>query len=90
MSIIKQLLLAWNSERNQRLKLQQVYFSLAIVMTVTAGLVTLLNVYFGQILVVMAAYVGIAYVTNAVFWTVADMIVSKKISERIKPASKKS
>ena len=46
--IIKQLLLTWNSERNQRIKLQQVYFSLAILLTIGAGLMTLLNAYVGH------------------------------------------
>lgn len=87
--IIKQLLLTWNSERNQRIKLQQVYFSLAILLTIGAGLMTLLNAYVGQMLVITAAFVGTVYITNAMFWIVADMIVAKKISERIKPVPKK-
>ena len=87
--IIKQLLLTWNSERNQRIKLQQVYFSLAILLTIGAGLMTLLNAYVGQMLVITAAFVGTVYITNAIFWIVTDMIVAKKISERIKSVSKK-
>lgn len=87
--VLKQLLLTWNSERNQRLKLQQVYFSLAIVLAIVAGLVTLLNVYVGQVLIIVAAFIGMVYVTNAVSWTVTDMIVAKKISEHIKPAPKR-
>lgn len=87
--IIKQLLLNWNSERNQRIKLQQVYFSLAIFLTIVAGLVTLLNAYVGQMLVITAAFVGTVYIANAIFWIVTDMIVAKKISERIKSVPKK-
>ena len=88
-SLIKQLLLTWNTERNQRLKLQQVYFSLAIALAIVSGLVTLLNAHVGQLLIIFAAFIGIVYVTNAIAWVVVDMIVSKKISEHIKPAPKK-
>lgn len=87
--IIKQLLLTWNSERNQRIKLQQVYFSLAILLTIGAGLMTLLNAYVGQMLVITGAFVGIVYITNAISWTITDMIVAKKITEHIKPVPKK-
>ena len=44
LELLKQIFTVWNSEKNQRLKLQQAYLILAIIGLVVAGLSTLFSV----------------------------------------------
>ena len=89
MSIIKQLLIDWNSEKNQRIKLQQAYLVLVVLMAIASGLVTLVNLSLGRTIIMSAAILALVYVVNSVSWLVLDMIVSKKIDLIAKVPSKK-
>ena len=89
MSIIKQLLIDWNSEKNQRIKLQQAYLVLVVLMAIASGLVTLVNLSLGRTIIMSAAILALVYVVNSVSWLVLDMIVSKKIDLIAKVPGKK-
>ena len=89
MSIIKQLFIGWNSEKNQRIKLQQAYLVLVVLMAIASGLVTLVNLSLGRTIIMSAAILALVYVVNSISWLVLDMIVSKKIDLIAKVPSKK-
>ena len=89
MSIIKQLLIDWNSEKNQRIKLQQAYLVLVVLMAIASGLVTLVNLSLGRTIIMSAAILALVYVVNSISWLMLDMIVSKKIDLIAKVPSKK-
>ena len=89
MSIIKQLLIDWNSEKNQRIKLQQAYLVLVVLMAIASGLVTLVNLSLGRTIIMSAAILALVYVVNSISWLVLDMIVSKKIDLIAKVPGKK-
>ena len=89
MSIIKQLLIDWNSEKNQRIKLQQAYLVLVVLMAIASGLVTLVNLSLGRAIIMSAAVLALVYIVNSISWLVLDMIVSKKIDLIAKVPSKK-
>ena len=89
MSIIKQLLIDWNSEKNQRIKLQQAYLVLVVLMATASGLVTLVNISLGRTIIMSAAILALVYIVNSISWLVLDMIVSKKIDLIAKSPGKK-
>ena len=89
MSIIKQLFIGWNSEKNQRIKLQQAYLVLVVLMAIASGLVTLVNLSLGRTIIMSAAILALVYVVNSISWLVLDMIVSKKIDLIAKSPGKK-
>ena len=89
MSIIKQLFIGWNSEKNQRIKLQQAYLVLVVLMAIASGLVTLVNLSLGRTIIMSAAIFALVYIVNSISWLVLDMIVSKKIDLIAKVPSKK-
>ena len=89
MSIIKQLLIDWNSEKNQRIKLQQAYLVLVVLMAIASGLVTLVNLSLGRTIIMSAAVLALVYIVNSISWLVLDMIVSKKIDLIAKSSGKK-
>ena len=89
MSIIKQLLIDWNSEKNQRIKLQQAYLVLVVLMAIASGLVTLVNLSLGRAIIMSAAVLALVYIVNSISWLVLDMIVSKKIDLIAKVPGKK-
>ena len=89
MSIIKQLLIDWNSEKNQRIKLQQAYLVIVVLMAIASGLVTLVSLSLGRAIIMSAAILALVYIVNSISWLVLDMIVSKKIDLIAKVPSKK-
>ena len=89
MSIIKQLLIDWNSEKNQRIKLQQAYLVIVVLMAIASGLVTLVSLSLGRAIIMSAAILALVYIVNSISWLVLDMIVSKKINLIAKSSGKK-
>ena len=89
MSIIKQLLIDWNSGKNQRIKLQQAYLVIVVLMAIASGLVTLVNISLGRTIIMFAAILALVYIVNSISWLVLDMIVSKKINLIAKSSGKK-
>ena len=89
MPIIKQLLIDWNSEKNQRIKLQQAYLVIVVLMAIASGLVTLVSLSLGRAIIMSAAILALVYIVNSISWLVLDMIVSKKIDLIAKSSGKK-
>ena len=89
MSIIKQLLIDWNSEKNQRIKLQQAYLVIVVLMAIASGLVTLVSLSLGCAIIMSAAILALVYIVNSISWLVLDMIVSRKIDLIAKSPGKK-
>ena len=89
MPIIKQLLIDWNSEKNHRIKLQQAYLVIVVLMAIASGLVTLVNISLGRTIIMFAAILALVYIVNSISWLVLDMIVSKKIDLIAKSSGKK-
>ena len=88
-SLIKDLLISWNNEKNQRIKLQRAYFALAVALAVLSGLVTLVNVSLGRTMSMIAALLAVAYVANAVVWALLEAFVMPKIAAKTKRDSAK-
>ena len=88
-AIIKQLLITWNAEKNQRLKMQRAYFILVILLAVASGLITLVNVAIGRSLIMVGALIALVYIVNGLSWMIFDMIVGKKVDQLTKTIEKK-
>lgn len=86
--LIKQLLTDWNSEKDQRLKMQRAYFVLAVLIAVVAGLITLVNFEMGRILTMIAGFLAVIFITNSIVWALLDAFVIQKIN-KLSKASKK-
>lgn len=93
-ALLKQFLTEWNSEKNQRTKLQQAYFLIIILLAVVAGFLSLLNNDLGRLLMIVAAFIATVYVCNGIIWALLDAFVAPVLPkiERspAKKASKKS
>ena len=89
LAIIKQLLITWNAEKNQRLKMQRAYFILVILLAVASGLITLVNVAIGRSLIMVGALIALVYIVNGLSWMIFDMIVGKKVDQLTKTTEKK-
>ena len=88
-AIIKQLLITWNAEKNQRLKMQRAYFILVILLAVASGLITLVNIAIGRSLIMVGALIALVYIVNGLSWMIFDMIVGKKVDQLTKTTEKK-
>lgn len=88
-SLIKQILATWNAEKNERLKMQQAYFTIVIILAVVSGLVTLINVSIGRSIIMIAAIFALVYLVNAVSWVIFEMVIAKKLETIVKPTTKK-
>lgn len=81
MQTIKQLLASWNNEKDQRLKMQRAYFVLAVFTAVIAGLTTLVNFELGRILTMLAGFLAVIFIANAIIWALIDAFVVQKIKK---------
>lgn len=81
MQTIKQLLASWNNEKDQRLKMQRAYFVLAVFTAVIAGLTTLVNFELGRILIMLAGFLAVIFIANAIIWALIDAFVVQKIKK---------
>lgn len=88
-SLIKQIITTWNAEKNERLKMQQAYFTIVIILAVVSGLVTLINVSIGRSIIMIAAIFALVYLVNAVSWVIFEMVIAKKLETIVKPTTKK-
>ncbi len=84
------ILMTWNRDSNERSKLQKTYFSLALLVVVIAGLVSLINLSIGGNLVLLASFLAAVYITNTVVWALTDAFVIRELNALAKkPSSKK-
>ncbi|PID33401.1 hypothetical protein CR969_00920 [Candidatus Saccharibacteria bacterium] len=88
-SLLKLSIIEWNSNKNQRTKLQQAYLIITFIVATAAGLLTLLSVDLGKTLVTVAAIFLAAFVVNAVSWALIDAFVIAKVNKLSRSKSKK-
>lgn len=80
-SIFQQILAQWNSDKNQRTKLQRAYFMLVILLTLAAGALAAVNAELSRNIVTAAAFLLAVYAVNGVAWLLLDSLVSPKLPE---------
>ena len=79
----------WLANKNQRAKLQQIYATLACVLIVIAGLITLINAEVGHVVVKIGLFAAAIFVTNAIVWSLTDAFIAPRIAKLVKSNSKK-
>ena len=82
------VLRAWNKSTPERVKLQHVYIAIIIVVTVVAGLVSLINVQLGRQLITVAGIALVAVIANALTWALIRVYLLDRL-DRKRPNSKK-
>ena len=87
--MIKQLLSSWNSDKNQRTKLQRAYCFVAIFLILLAGLVTLANPELGHGIVRVGIFFAAVYLANAVAWALLNAFVAPRVASYVRAATKK-
>ena len=69
LELLKQIFTVWNSEKNQRLKLQQAYLILAIIGLVVAGLSTLFSVSSAHLAASFSGILAVTFLVNGIATT---------------------
>ena len=77
-------ILEWNRTTDDRQKLQHAYLTIAILVVVVAGLVSLLDSRAGQDLLFASVVAGGIFIVNALVWGVLDSVVIARLSNRRK------
>ncbi len=77
-------ILEWNRTANERQKLQHTYVTIAVVVVIIAGLVSLLDSQTGQDMLVVSLIAAGIFLVNAVLWSILDSVVIAKLSNRHK------
>ena len=70
----------WNKTHDERVKLQYAYFTLIIVLVVTAGLVSLLNVDLGRKILALGSMTAVVFLINAVAWALLQSFVLSRLA----------
>lgn len=76
---LRQFAAEWNGDRNQRTKLQRAYITIAVLLSIVAGMFVLVNTDVSRALVLSAVGIAGVYIANAVMWLLLDSIVSPKL-----------
>jgi hypothetical protein len=72
----------WNKNTSERAKLQHVYILLIIIITLLAGLVSLVNVNLGQVMLQFSFGSLFVFVINAVIWALIKSFVIDRLPNR--------
>ena len=88
MESITDVLRAWNKSTPERVKLQHVYIAIIAVVTVVAGLVSLINVQLGRQLIAVAGIALVAAIANALTWALIRVYLLDRL-DRKRPSGKK-
>ena len=86
----KSILILWNSEKNQRLKLQYAYIMLAIIGLAIAGLLTLFNASSAHLAASASGILFVTFLVNSVAWAVIEAFVTPKLPKEASGPAKKS
>lgn len=86
--VLLDILVKWNKEKGERVKLQNAYFTSVFALAIIAGLVTLISPSTGQTIIIIAAVFSAVYLINAVSWVILEGALINKLSS-IKPKIKK-
>ena len=85
----KSILSVWNSEKNQRLKLQYAYIILAILGLAMAGLLTLFNVSSAHLAASISGILFITFLVNGVTWGIIEAFITPKLPKESSTSIKK-
>lgn len=86
----KSILTLWNSEKNQRLKLQYAYLILAMLGLALAGLLTLFNISSAHLAASASGILFVTFLVNSVAWAVIEAFVTPKLPKEASAPAKKS
>ena len=86
----KSILTLWNSEKNQRLKLQYAYLILAVFGLAIAGLLTLFNTSSAHLAASASGILFVTFLVNSVAWAVIEAFVAPKLPKEADTPAKKS
>ena len=87
MESIFEVLRTWNKSTSERAKLQHVYIAIVIVVTVVAGLMSLINAAVGRQALTIAGIAVVAFLANAVVWALTRVYLLTYL-ERKRPTKK--
>lgn len=78
-SLIITALQEWNNTKNQRTKLQSLYFMLIIVAIIASGLLSLIAPYWSRFAAYAAVTIAIVYAINGITWALSEAFIVPKI-----------
>lgn len=87
MESIIEVLRAWNKATPERAKLQHVYIAIIVVVTVIAGLISLVNASLGRQALTIAGVAVVAFLANAIVWALTRVYLLTYL-ERKRPTKK--
>ena len=86
----KSILALWNSEKNQRLKLQYAYIMLAIIGLAVAGLLTLFNASSAHLAASASGILFVTFLVNSIAWGIIEAFVTPKLPKEVSTSVKRS
>jgi cell division protein FtsW (lipid II flippase) len=79
---LKTLLANWKTNANERQKLQHAYIAIAITLVFVAGAASLASPDLGHKLVLIALFVGAAFLANAIVWNLLQSSIVAKLPSK--------
>ncbi len=87
---LRESLIKWNVDTDERVKLQHVYMAVAIGLVLCAGIVGLMNHDLGQNILVIAIISAGIFLANAVVWALLQSAVLSRLASRQNAKNTKS
>lgn len=88
-TLFKSLLLTWGNEKNQRIKLQQLYIILTFIGLAVAGLLTLLNASLAHLAASFSGMMIVAFLINAISWGLLEAFILPHLPKQTVDKKKK-
>lgn len=82
MESIMDILRTWNKSTTERAKLQHVYIVIVIIVTLVAGLISLINTQLGRQFITVAGVLIVAFVVNAVVWALTRVYLLDRLERK--------
>lgn len=88
---LRQVIHDWKTEKNQRVKLQQAYFAAIILLALLSGITVLIYYQLSRIAIMVAAFLAVVYIVNAIMWVIVDTVITPKLPKagHANPAKRK-
>jgi len=83
-SALRNAIIEWNRNTNERQKLQHAYLTIAVAVLLLAGLVSLIDSQSGQDLLNVSLFAAVIFIVNTLVWSLMDSMVVTKLSNRRK------
>lgn len=77
--LMKQLLVEWNTNKNQRTKLQQAYLILATMALILTGLLSLIGTTYTHAVASIAGILLVVFLVNGIMWAVLDAFITPRL-----------